>query len=115
MYQHSYAEVLEDDQQEGRRIEAEALDTVVTMLMRASRLPAPSIDGVRALHLTRELWMILMRELARDDNALPETLRASLISIGIWILKEADAIRLGTSTNYAGIADICAIVRDGLR
>ena len=115
MYQHSYAEVLEDDQQEGRRIEAEALDTVVTMLMRASRLPSPSIDGVHALHLTRELWMILMRELARDDNALPETLRASLISIGIWILKEADAIRLGTSTNYAGIADICAIVRDGLR
>ncbi len=114
MYQFSYAEVLEDDQQEARRVEAGALDKVVTLLRSAASLSSPSIDGVRALHLTRELWMILMRELAKDDNALPETLRASLISIGIWILKEAEAIRLGRSTNYAGIADICAIVRDGL-
>ena len=44
----------------------------------------------------------------------PAALRANLISIGLWILKEADAIRLGRSTNYAGIADVCAIVRDGL-
>ncbi len=114
MYQFSYAEVLEDDQQEGRRIEADALDRVVTMLRRAANLPSPSVHGVRALHMTRELWMIFMRELASDDNALPEALRASLISIGIWILKEAEAIRLGRSTNYDGIADICAIVRDGL-
>ena len=115
MYQHSYAEVLEDDQQDARRIEADALDRTVTMLRRAALLPSPSIDGARALHVTRELWMLLMRELASPDNALPDALRASLISIGIWVLKEADAIRLGRSSNYAGIADICAIVRDGLR
>ena len=114
MYQYSYAEVLEDDQQEARRIEAGALDKVVTLLRRAASLPSPSVDGARALHLTRELWMLLTRELAKDDNGLPEALRASLLSIGIWILKEADSIRLGRSDNYAGIADICAIVRDGL-
>ena len=114
MYQHSYAEILEDDQQLARRTEASALDQAVTLLMRADAVPSPSLDGVRALHFTRELWMVLMSELVSPENALPDAIRANLISIGIWILKEADAIRLGHSRNYAGIADICAIVRDGL-
>jgi len=114
MYQHSYTEVLEDDQQKARRTEAQALDQVVGLLRQADTLPSPSIVGVRAQHLTRELWVVFMTELASSENALPDVLRANLISIGIWILKELDAIRLGRSTNYAGVADICAIVRDGL-
>ena len=114
MYQHCYAEVLEDDQQEARQIEARALDHAATLLMRADALPIPSIAGVQALHFTRELWMTFMTELAAPENALPDTLRANLISIGIWVLKEAEAIRLQQSTNYAGIADICTIIRDGL-
>ena len=114
MYQHSYAEVIEDDQHDARRIEAQALDRVVALLRHADTLPPSSLEGVRALHVTRELWMFFMTELASPENALPDALRASLISIGIWVLKEADAIRLERSTNYGGIADICAIVRDGL-
>lgn len=115
MYQHSYAEALEDDQGEARRNEAFALDHAVTLLMGAAGLPHPSIEGVKALHFTRRLWTAFITELAAPDNALPQELRANLISIGIWILKEADSIRLDTSANYAGIADICNIVRDGLR
>ena len=115
MYQYSYAEVLEDDQATARQIEAAALDHAVTLLMQAANLPHPSIDGVKALYFTRQLWTTFITELGAPENALPKELRANLISIGIWILKEADAIRLDTSTNYAGIADICAIVRDGLR
>ena len=114
MYQHSYAETLEDDQQQARQIEARALDHAATLLMGADALASPSIPGVQALHFTRELWMTFIRELAAPENALPQELRANLISIGIWILKETDEIRLGRSTNYAGIADICGIVRDGL-
>lgn len=115
MYQHSYAEVLEDDQHAARQIEAMALDRAVTLLLEADALPSPSIPGVQALHFTRQLWTTFITELASSENALPNELRADLISIGIWILKEADAIRLGTSSNYGGIAEICGIVRDGLR
>ena len=115
MYQQCYAEILADDQHEARRIEAQALDWVASLLTEAAGRPHPSIEGVKALHFTRELWTTFIKELGAPENALPDALRAKLISIGIWILKEADAIRLGTSTNYAGIADICAIVRDGLR
>ncbi len=115
MYQHSYAEVLEDDQAAARHVEAQALDRAVMLLEKAASVPHPSREGVDALHFTRQLWMTFMQELAAPENALPADLRANLISIGIWILKEADAIRLDASTNYTGIADICSIIRDGLR
>ena len=114
MYQHSYAEVFEDDQTEARRHEAWALDRVVGMLMAADAVPHPSREGVDALYHTRKLWTLFITELAAPENALPDALRAKLISVGLWIMKEADAIRLGASRNYAGIADVCAIVRDGL-
>lgn len=115
MYQGSYAEVLEDDQAEARRNEAHALDHAVILLTRADELPHPSIDGIKALHFTRQLWTTFISELAAPENELPREIRANLISIGVWVLKEADAIRLDKSRNFAGIADICAIVRDGLR
>ena len=115
MYQFSYAEVLEDDQVAARRIEAQVLDRAVELLSDAADDPAAWRKGIDALHFTRELWLTFIDELIAPENALPDELKANLISIGIWVLKEADAIRLGSSTNYAGIADICAIIRDGLQ
>ena len=115
MYQSSYAEVLEDDQSEARCVEVMALDRVVVLLRAAAAIPRPSREGIEALHYTRQLWMIFIQVLGSPENALPQEVRASLISIGIWVLKEAEAIRLETSTNYAGIADVCAMIRDGLR
>ncbi len=118
MYQLSYAEILEDDQTTARRVEAMALDRAVEMLADAAAVPTPnalSREGIEALHYTCQLWMAFARELAAPENALPDALRAQLISIAIWVLKEADAIRAGRSTNYGGIADICAAIRDGLR
>ncbi len=115
MYQSSYAEVLEDDQTAARQIEALALGRAIEMLGRAAAAKSPSREGVEALHFTRQLWMTFINELASPENALPAAVRANMISIGLWVLREAEAIRLETSTNYAGIADICAIIRDGLR
>ena len=115
MYQSSYAEVLEDDQVTARRVEAQALDHAMVLLKKAAAISRPSREGVEALYFTRQLWMTFMEALSSSENALPTNVRANLISIGTWVLKEADAIRRGTSTNYAGIADVCAIIRDGLR
>ena len=115
MYQFSYAEALEDDQTAARRLEAQVLGRAAELLQIAAAAPRGSRAGIEALHFTRQLWMSLVNELVAPDNALPAELKASLVSIGIWILKEAEAIRLGASQNYAGIADICGIIRDGLR
>jgi flagellar protein FlaF len=56
-----------------------------------------------------------MQDLAEPENELPDDLRASLISIGIWILKEADAVRIGEQGSISEIRDITAIIRDGLK
>lgn len=67
------------------------------------------------MHDTFELWSTLIQELSTPENELPSDVRGNLISIGIWVLKETDAIRAGRSTNFSGVADICTIIRDGLR
>ena len=115
MYQASYDEALEDDQASARRIEYQALDRCVFLLGKAEAAGSQSREGVEALHWTVQLWQILLVELADDANVLPPELRARLISIGIWILKEVELIRLGRASNFAGIAEICTFVRDGLR
>ena len=114
MYQFSYAEALEDDQSEARSVERQALDRAVGLLDAADAAGPNSRETIEALHYTRRLWNAFVADLVSDDNALPVEIRANLISIGIWILKEADAIRLGRSRNCAGVSEICAIVRDGL-
>jgi flagellar protein FlaF len=114
MYQFSYAEATEDDQSEARSVERQALDRAIGLLNAAETAGPNSRELVEALYYTRRLWNVFVEELASDENALPVEVRASLISIGIWILKEADAIRLGKSRNCSGIGEICAIVRDGL-
>jgi flagellar biosynthesis activator protein FlaF len=115
MYQQSYAEVLEDEQTEARRVEYQALDKVIGLLRQAAAAPNPSRIGVDALHYTWELWSAFVGDLSSDENALPPAVRSNLISVGIWILKETNAIRQGRSRNFSGIADICIIIRDGLR
>lgn len=115
MYQARYDEIIEDDQSAARRIEVQAFDRCIGLLGKAEAAGVQSRECVEALHWTRQLWQILLTALADDGNALPADLRARLISIGLWILKEVEAIRLGHSDNFVGIAEICTTVRDGLR
>ena len=67
------------------------------------------------MHFTNRIWTYLLNDLADPENSLPDDLRASLISIGIWILRETDAVRLGDSDAIGEIKDITTIIRDGLK
>ncbi|WP_425284352.1 flagellar biosynthesis regulator FlaF [Methylocapsa palsarum] len=58
---------------------------------------------------------MLIEDLTAADNDLPEALRANLVSIGLWIIKETDLIRCGSSENFCGLIEICATIRDGLK
>lgn len=114
MYQFSYAEVIEDDLGHARRMERMALEHAIDLLRQAEAKGPKSREAVDALHFLRSLWTLFIDDLASPGNDLPDQLRASLISIGLWIIKEAEAIRLEKSANFAGIIDICTIIRDGL-
>lgn len=114
MYQFSYAEAVEDDQSIARSIERQALDRAIGLLQEADVAGPNSRAVIEALYYTRRLWSFFVTELINDENALPVEVRANLISIGIWVLKEADAVQAGKAETCSAIGEICAIVRDGL-
>ncbi|MEN3792120.1 flagellar biosynthesis regulator FlaF [Fulvimarina sp. MAC3] len=114
MYQFSYAEVAQDTAVDARERERQALDHSIALLEKAERNGPRSRDAIEAIYITRSLWAILIEDLGSSDNGLPEELRAELISIGLWIMAEAEAIRVGKSTNFKGVIEISRLIRDGL-
>ena len=110
-----YAEIQEDSPSDARDRERDLFEQAVSLLTKAAGEGAKSIACVEAIHFTVRLWTTLLEDLANPDNALPKELRANLISIGIWVLRESDKIRKGESTNISGVLDITKIIRDGLK
>ena len=81
---------------------------------RADKGPG-SRELVDALFYYRRLWSIFMDDLANPENELPEELRAGLISIGIWMVKEIELIRSGKANDLTAMIEITEIIRDGLK
>src|SRR5271168_1292422 len=93
MYEFAYNEVIEDSRQTMRARERQAMDRVIAML-RAARDKGPlSREWVEALFFLKRLWTIFLDDLKDPNNELPEQLRAGIISIGIWMMKEIDRAR----------------------
>ena len=70
--------------------------------------------AAEALLYIRRLWTFFVEDLASPRNGLPEKLRAELISIGLWIIGEADRIRQQGSTDVAELVAINTVIRDAL-
>ena len=84
------------------------------LLEKAQAKGATSSEAAEALHVTRQLWCMLIDDLGKKENLLPPELRASLISVGIWIIKECEAIRQGDNENFKGILDVTRMIKEGL-
>jgi flagellar protein FlaF len=114
MYHAAYDEVMEHSVLDARRRENEAFDHSIYLLGLAARKTRYSQEAVEAIAFTSNLWSALISDLASPENQLAEQVRAKLISIGIWILGEADRIRKRLSTNFQGIIDVTATIRNGI-
>jgi flagellar biosynthesis activator protein FlaF len=114
MYQFSYAEVIDDSPGEMRARERQAFDRALELLRAAQGKAAGTREMVDALIYLRRLWTIFMQDLGGADNELSAQLRAGLISIGIWVHKEIDRVRLGKTTDLTAMIEINEIVRNGL-
>jgi flagellar biosynthesis activator protein FlaF len=115
MYQFSYAEVVEEACNDARGRERRAVERGIDMLRKAQERGVSSRETVEALHYVRSLWSILMEDLAHQENDLPEALRADLISIGIWVLRETEQIRLNRSNDFQNLIDINSMICEGLK
>ncbi|KZL17761.1 flagellar biosynthesis regulatory protein FlaF [Pseudovibrio axinellae] len=114
MYQMSYAETIEDSSEDRRGQERELFSLVIAQLQAAKELGNRSGEAAQALTSVHRLWTILIDDLGSPDNSLPASLRADLISIGIWCVKQADLIRTGNSEDFQGLIEINELVREGL-
>ena len=65
--------------------------------------------------IQHRLWSFFIEELCKPDNVLPSELKARIISIGLWLMREGDAIGDKRSNNFKGIIDVSETVAEGLR
>ncbi len=114
MYEFAYNEIVEESSRSMRAQEARALDRVIAMLREAEGNGPKSREGISALYQLKTLWTVFLDDLKGSENGLPTTLRAQLISIGIWIIKEIERLRGGQVTDLSPLIEINQIIRDGL-
>jgi flagellar biosynthesis activator protein FlaF len=115
MYQFSYAEVLDETPKSARERERQAIEHSIELLRAAQASGVQSREAVEALAFVRRLWSYFLEDLAKSENDLPQKLRADLISIGLWIMREAEQIRFDKSSNFKGLIDVSVAIRDGLQ
>jgi len=115
MYQFSYADVQTDSLADARDRERQLLSRSIDLLDAARQKGSTSPEAVEAIHFTNRVWMSLLQDLGSPENALPKELRANLISIGLWLLREAEEVRQGRSDNFEGLIEVSQIIRDGIQ
>jgi flagellar protein FlaF len=115
MYQSSYAEILEEAPAGRRAEEREAFRLVIGLLHEAEAKGVRSVEAAAALMSLRRLWSALLEDLATPQNDLPHDLRAALVSVGLWVMREAEAVRQRRSSSLRGLIEVNEMIGAGLR
>lgn len=110
----SYDTEIEDGGREARSREKRALNHGIGLLqkMQTGELTLPEQSD--AFLYIRDLWAFFIQDLANSRNGLPEQLRGQLISIGLWIVKEAERNREGQLSDVEDLVAVNVAIRDSL-
>ena len=114
MYQQLYEEVAQEASERIRQDEQRAFRHAIGLMERARKVGPNSRESVEAIFFVNRLWGVLLEDLVSPENELPEDIRARLISIGIWILRYAEDVRLGRKTDFMPLIDISESISKGL-
>jgi len=115
MYQFSYADIQDDSVADAKDREKQLLSRSIDLLVEAKATGVGSRQAVEAIYFLNRLWTVFIEDLGNQENALPRELRANLISIGLWLLREAEEVRTGRSDNFEGLIEVSQIIRDGIQ
>jgi flagellar protein FlaF len=98
-----------------RETEYRLFGQVTRALIEAAQLDVSDIRGrIDALDWNRRLWATLASDCAGEGNALPEALRAQIISIGIWVARyTSDVMRKGEKIQP--LIDVNRAIMQGLQ
>ena len=83
MYMKLYEQVAEDTSERVRNNEVRAIEHSIELMKKARAVKMSPREVIEAVFFVNRLWAVMLEDLASRENALPEELRAKLISIGI--------------------------------
>jgi flagellar biosynthesis activator protein FlaF len=86
----------------------------VTAALRTARTSTEIKTKVDAVLWNRDVWSALRQDLVDESNQLPKQLRASLISVSLWIEKETHAVMDGAG-DIDALIDINRNIMAGLK
>jgi flagellar protein FlaF len=115
MYTAKYDDVLQDSGQDARQREYRALSHGVELLHGLKDEETTPSARDEAILYVRRLWSLFLEDLSQPDNGLPDRLRADLISIGIWVVKESDQILHTKVGDIESLIAVNTAMRDGLK
>lgn len=96
-----------------RDVEYDAFSRV-TGLLRQADSQGRSAEAIAAVSKNNELWLILSADLMNPDNALPDDLKAGLLSLAGFSIRHGHAVMAGNATIDA-LIDVNISVMKGLR
>jgi flagellar protein FlaF len=114
MNRASYAETIEDGSDAARRREQAAFDYGVKMLTRLREGDTTRHERLEAMLYMRRLWSFLIEDLGSPANELPQELRSTLISIGVWMIKESEHVTEGQLDKLEDMIAAMTAIRNGL-
>ena len=115
MYRFSYAEILDESATLNRERERLALDQAVELLTLAAKAEPGSREVLAAVAYLQKLWGFFISDLADANNELPRDLRATLASLGLWVIQECDRVISGSGGNISLLIEVNTAIRDGLK
>jgi flagellar protein FlaF len=71
------------------------------------------VDLAEALHKNRRLWTLLAQDCASPENALPQPVRAQIISLSIWVSKHSSGV-LQNGDDIDPLIDVNRSIMQGL-
>ncbi len=86
----------------------------VTGMLRQAERQGLGASTIAAVHKNNELWTILATDLAEPGNALPDEVKAGLLSLAGFSIRHGHAVMAGDATTDA-LIDINLSVMKGLR
>jgi len=97
-----------------RDLEYRLLGQVTRALMDAARLDAKDFTGrIDALDWNRRVWSALALDCASAQNALPEPVRAQIISLSIWVGRHTSAV-MRREAEIEPLVDVNRAIMQGL-
>lgn len=114
MYRTAYEEMAEDTGVVQRQTERFVFERAIYLMKKAQAAGQQSREWVDATYYVNRLWAALLEDLSHPNNGLPDELKASLVSIGIWVLRRVEELRQGASSDFSAVIDVSETIRKGL-